>query len=54
MQIENMPMEEATQKLRAMGIKISPSMLREGIAQGHFPFGNYIKADKSCACYVWT
>lgn len=54
MQIENMTVEEATQKLRAMGVKISATTLREGIAQGQFPFGSYIKTDKSCVCYVWT
>lgn len=54
MQIETMTVEEATQKLRAMGVKISTTTLREGIAQGQFPFGSYIKTDKSCVCYVWT
>lgn len=54
MQIETMTVEEATQKLRALGLKISTTTLREGIAQGQFPFGSYIKTDKSCVCYVWT
>lgn len=54
MQIETMTVEEATQKLRALGVKISTSTLRDGIAQGQFSFGSYIKTEKSCVCYVWT
>lgn len=53
MQIETMTVAEATQKLRSMGVKISAPTLREGIAQGQFPFGSYIKTDKSCVCFVW-
>lgn len=52
--VESMTVEEATQKLRAMGVKISTTTLRDGIAQGQFPFGSYIKTEKSCVCYVWT
>lgn len=52
--IENMTVEEATQKLRAMGVRITAPVLRSGIAQGQFPFGNYIQTEKSCKCYVWT
>lgn len=52
--IENMTVEEATQKLRALGVKITATVLRDGIAQGRFPFGSYIKTEKSCKCYVWT
>lgn len=54
MSIESMTVEEATQRLRALGVKITASTLREGIAQGQFPFGNYIKTEKSCVCFVWT
>ena len=52
--IESMTVEEATKRLRALGGKITTPTLREGIAQGQFPFGNYIKTEKSCVCYVWT
>lgn len=52
--IETMTAEEATQKLRALGVKITATTLRDGIAQGQFPFGSYIKTEKSCVCYVWT
>lgn len=53
-QIETMTAEEATQKLRELGVKISTTTLRDGIAQGQFPFGSYIKTGKSCVCFVWT
>lgn len=53
-QIETMTVEEATRKLRDLGIKISVTTLRDGLAQGQFPFGSYIKTDKSCVCFVWT
>lgn len=53
-QIGTMTVEEATQRLRAMGVKISADTLREGIAQGQFQFGSYIKTQKSCVCLVWT
>lgn len=53
-QIETMTVAEATEKLRGLGLKISPTTLRDGIAQGQFPFGSYVKTDKSCVCYVWA
>ena len=46
--------EEATEKLRALGTRISPTTLRSGMEQGRFPFGDFIKTDKSCVCYVYT
>lgn len=46
--------EEATEKLRALGMRISPTTLRSGMEQGRFPFGDYIKTDKSCVCYVYA
>lgn len=55
--IEIMTAEEATQKLRAMGMKISPSMLVRGIRSHEFPFGNCIPAEKSGESprtYVYT
>lgn len=52
--IGTMTVEEAAKKLRAMDVKISAKSLREGIAQDKFPFGTYIKTEKSCVCFVWT
>lgn len=54
MQIDSMTVEAATRKLRESGISITSSTLRDGIAQGQFPFGTYIKTERSCVCYVWT
>ena len=38
--IESTTVEEATQRLHALGVKITAPTLREGIAQRQFPFGN--------------
>jgi hypothetical protein len=53
-QIGLMTVEEAAQKMRDMGMKISAKTLREGIAQDKFPFGTYIKTEKSCVCFAYT
>lgn len=45
--------EEAADKLRALGMRISPATVREGMAQKIFPFGDYIKTNTSCVCYVY-
>ena len=45
--------EQAADRLRAVGMRISPTTLREGMAQGQFPFGSYIKTEKSCVCFVY-
>lgn len=49
-----MTVDEAAQKMRDMGMKISAKTLREALAQDKFPFGTYIKTEKSCVCFVWT
>lgn len=49
-----MTVEEAAQKMRDMGMKISAKTLREALAQDKFPFGTYIKSEKSCVCFVYT
>jgi len=46
--------EEATERLRAAGMKISPVMLREGLIQKVFPFGDAIKSEKSFRFFVYT
>lgn len=53
-QIGLMTVEEAAQKMRDMGMKISAKTLREALAQDKFPFGTYIKTEKSCVCFVYT
>lgn len=52
--IGTMTVDEAAQKMRDMGMKISAKTLREALAQDKFPFGTYIKTEKSCVCFVWT
>lgn len=45
---------EATERLRAMGLKISPETVREGIEQKQFPFGVLIrKKSGSPVCYIF-
>lgn len=45
---------EATERLRAMGLKISPETVRDGIEQGQFPFGVLIrKKSGTPVCYVF-
>ena len=45
--------EQAAERLRAIGMKITPTTIREGMAQNRFPFGDYIKTEKSCVCFVY-
>lgn len=42
--IETLTPAEATEQLRALGVKISPETLRDGLEQGKFPFGIAIKS----------
>lgn len=55
--IEIMTPQEATQRLRSMGMKISPQMLVRGIRNQAFPFGTCIPAEKpgeSPRTYIYT
>lgn len=46
--------QEAVEWLRAMGMKISPDTLRNGIEQNQFPFGNVVKTrDGTPRCYIY-
>lgn len=42
--IETIPVAEATQRLRALGMRISPDVLRSGIEQKVFPFGDCVRS----------
>lgn len=45
---------EATERLRGMGMKISPEILRDGIEQGVFPFGSVVRSKNDTPrCYVY-
>lgn len=53
-QLDIMNAAEAASLLRQMGMKISPEMLRAGIEQGCFPFGDVIRSKQdSPRCYVY-
>lgn len=55
--IETMTAAEATQRLRALGMRISPEILVRGIRSHEFPFGNVIPPEKpgeSPRTYVYT
>lgn len=45
---------EATERLRAMGMRISPEILRDGIEQGRFGFGDVVRSkNDSPRCYIY-
>ena len=52
--IETMTPEEATERLRAAGMKISPTVIRDGLRQKIFPFGDAIESERSCRFFVYT
>ena len=46
--------EEATECLRAMGMRISPEILRSGIEQGRFEFGDVVRSkNDNIRCYIY-
>lgn len=52
--IEVMTAIEATERLRAEGLRISPETVRSGIQQGVFPFGDCVMEDgKVKWCYIY-
>lgn len=52
--IEALTAAEATERLRAEGLRISPETLRSGIQQGVFPFGDCVMdGDKVKWCYIY-
>ena len=53
--IEVLTAQEATERLRAEGLKISADTIRQGIQQGVFPFGDCIVVDgKIKWCYIYA
>lgn len=50
--IETLTVAEATEQLRALGLRVSPTALRDGIEQGTFPFGDYIASRNSGKRYI--
>lgn len=44
---------EASERLRAAGMRITQETLRAGLLSGAFPFGIAIKTEKSMVCWVF-
>lgn len=38
--------EEACERMRTAGMKTSPAVVRNGIKQGKFPFGDAVESEK--------
>lgn len=53
MNIKTITVAQATERLRASGMRISPETLRDGLLQRAFPFGTAVKTEQSVACWVF-
>lgn len=52
--IDALTAQEATERLRAAGLRISPDTVRSGIQQGVFPFGDCVMGEgKPKWCYIY-
>lgn len=52
--IDAMTAAAATEYLRGMGLRISPEVIRMGIQQGVFPFGDCVmNGTKTKWCYIY-
>lgn len=53
--IETLTAAEATERLRAEGMRMSRDTLMDGIRQGRFQFGDYVErsGDKAPWCYIY-
>lgn len=51
-EIQTITPAEATERMRALGIKISPEVIRAGLEQGVFPFGFAIRTGDGTARYI--
>lgn len=52
-EMKTISVAQATERLRAAGMRISPETLREGLLQKAFPFGIAVKTEQSVACWVF-
>lgn len=53
MEAKTITAAQATERLRAAGMRMSPETLREGLLQKAFPFGIAVKTETSVACWVF-
>lgn len=51
--IETMTPQEAAVELRARGMRTSPEIIRAGIKQGVFPFGDCITTEEGARYYIY-
>ena len=51
--IETMTPQEAAVELRERGMRTSPEIIRAGIEQRVFPFGDCITTDKGARYYIY-
>lgn len=54
MVIETMTPEQTAQRLRELGMKVSPDKIRNGLKQGVYPFGDFVDMGKSPAFTIYT
>ena len=53
--IKALTAQEATERLRVAGLRISAETVRDGIQQGVFPFGDCVMSgDKLKWCYIYA
>lgn len=53
-EIKTLTPEEAVERLRERGMKISPETIRRGLEQGVFSFGDAIQtSDRSCRYLIY-
>lgn len=52
-QIKTITTEEAAERLRSLGMRISTVSLRDGLERGVFPFGDYLQGEKNRVFIVY-
>lgn len=52
--IDTISAEAAAERLRTLGMAISPAIVRDGLQQRVFPFGDCIVTETSRKCIVYT
>lgn len=51
--IETLTPQEAAEELRARGLRTSPEIIRAGLEQHVFPFGDCITTEKGARYYIY-
>ncbi len=45
--------QQTSERLRALGMKVSPEKVRNGIQNGAYPFGDYIMIDRQPSVTIY-